>query len=170
MTMLSFPGVFLMSFLAGYLFPEPYSAIYAIASAAIGSTLFLSAGNFLLRKTLMKKATPFLEKMKKGFLENAAHYLLFLRFIPIFPFWMVNVAAVFFRVPIKTFIWTTCIGIIPEILILTFIGQGLEKIIESSDPFSISAIFNFHIKIALFGLAILTLVPLFWKKRKNSYR
>ncbi|MEI6241873.1 MAG: VTT domain-containing protein [Chlamydiota bacterium] len=168
-TALSFPGVLFMSFIGGYLFSQPYSTLYAVVASTLGSSIFFMAADFLLRDPVMKKATLFLDEMKKGFLKNAAHYLLFLRLIPLFPFWIVNVAAIFFRVPLKTFIWTTLIGIIPEIFIITLAGSGLETLLENQNPLTTSAIFNTQVKIALFGLAILALVPVLFRKYKRPY-
>ncbi len=158
-----------MSFIGGYLFSQPYSTLYAVVASTLGSSIFFMAADFLLRDPVMKKATLFLDEMKKGFLKNAAHYLLFLRLIPLFPFWIVNVAAIFFRVPLKTFIWTTLIGIIPEIFIITLAGSGLETLLENQNPLTTSAIFNTQVKIALFGLAILALVPVLFRKYKRPY-
>ena len=166
-TALSVPGAVLLTLLGGYLFPQPFSTIYVVFSATCGATLIFLAARTALKEILEKKAGPFLKKMEKGFQENAVSYLLFLRFVPLFPFWLVNIAPAFFGVSLITFIWTTLIGIFPGTLVFTLAGGGLEKILETNEPFSINAIFNIHIKIALVLLGSIALLPILWKKFKT---
>ena len=122
----------------------------------------------LFGDSLKKKAGPFLSKMKKGFNDNAASYMLFLRFVPVFPFWIVNLAPAFFGVHLRTFIWTTLVGIIPGSLVFTLAGGGLEKILDTNKAFSISTLFNTELKIALTLLGILSLLPILLKKWKKN--
>lgn len=167
-TALSIPGAVFLTLLGGYLFPQPFSTIYVIFSATCGATLIFLAARTALKEILKKKAGPFLKKMEKGFQENAISYLLFLRFVPLFPFWLVNIAPAFFEVSLITFVWTTLVGIFPGVLVFTFAGEGLERILENNEIFSVSTIFNIQIKIALVLLGITALVPVMWKKFKKN--
>ena len=167
-TALSVPGAVFLTLLGGYLFPQPFSTIYVVFSATCGATLIFLAARTALKEILKKKAGPFLQKMEKGFQENAVSYLLFLRFVPLFPFWLVNIAPAFFRVSLITFVWTTLVGIFPGSLVFTLAGGGLEKILENNETFSITTIFNTQIKIALVLLGIIALVPIIWKKFKKN--
>jgi uncharacterized membrane protein YdjX (TVP38/TMEM64 family) len=168
LTALSVPGAIFLTLLGGYLFPQPLSTLYVVFSATCGATLIFLAARTALGDSLRKKAGPFLKKMEKGFRENAASYLLFLRFVPLFPFWIVNIAPAFFRVPLRTFVWTTLVGIAPGSFVFTLTGGGLEKIFETQQAFSIGAIFNTQMKIALTLLGILALVPIAIKKFKKA--
>lgn len=169
LTALSVPGAIFLTLLGGYLFPQPWSTIYVVFSATCGATLIFLAAKTALGDSLRKKAGPFLKKMEKGFQDNAASYMLFLRFVPLFPFWLVNLAPALFGVPLVTFIWTTLVGIIPGSFVFTLAGGGLEKIFETNQEFSIGAIFNTQLKIALTLLGILALLPIVIKKlRKND--
>lgn len=165
---LSVPGAVFLTLLGGYLFPQPFSTIYVVFSATCGATLIFLAARTALKDILKKKAGPFLQKMEKGFQENVVSYLLFLRFVPLFPFWLVNIAPAFFGVSLITFVWTTLVGILPGTLVLTLAGGGLDKILENNETFSISTIFNTHIRIALVLLGITALVPIVWKKLKKT--
>ena len=167
LTALSVPGAIFLTLLGGYLFPFPLSAIYVIFSATCGAVLIFMAARTALADFLREKAGPFLKKMEAGFQENAASYLLFLRFVPLFPFWLVNIAPAFFGVRLRTFIWTTLIGIAPGSIVFTLAGGGLEKIFETDQPFSINAIFNTQMKIALTLLGIFALMPIVIKKIKQ---
>lgn len=164
---LSVPGAVFLTLLGGYLFSQPFSTIYVVLSATCGATLIFLAARTALKEILRKKAGPFLQRMEKGFQENAASYLLFLRFIPLFPFWLVNIAPAFFGVSLITFIWTTLVGIFPGTLVYTLAGGGLEKILENNEQFSINTVFNLQIKIALILLGIIALTPIVLKRFKK---
>lgn len=169
LTALSVPGGVFLTLLGGYLFPQPLSTIYVVFSASCGAIIIFLAARTALGDSLKKKAGPFLKKMEKGFRDNVVSYLLFLRFVPIFPFWIVNLASAFFRVPLRTFVWTTVVGITPGSFVFTLAGGGLEKIFETQQAFSISAVLNTQLKIALILLGVLALVPILLKKlKKNS--
>lgn len=168
-TTLSVPGAVFLTLLGGYLFPQPFSTIYVVFSATCGATLIFLAARTAFKEILRKKAGPFLQKMEKGFQENAVSYLLFLRFVPLFPFWLVNIAPAFFEVSLITFAWTTLVGIFPGTLVFTLAGGGLENILKNNETFSISTIFNAQIKIALVLLGIIALVPITWKKLKKKF-
>ncbi len=170
LTALSVPGAIFLTLLGGYLFPQPWSTIYVIFSATCGATVIFLAAKTAFGDSLKKKAGPFLKKMENGFRENAASYLLFLRFVPLFPFWAVNLAPAVFRVSLTTFIWTTLIGITPGSFVLTLAGSGLDKILETEQTFSINAIFNIQLKIALVLLGLLALLPIVTKKIKKNAR
>lgn len=163
-TALSVPGAVFLTLLGGYLFHQPWSMIYVVLSATCGAVLIFLAARTALKEFLKKKARPFLQQMEKGFQENAISYLLFLRFVPLFPFWLVNIAPAFFGVSLITFVWTTMVGIIPGALVYTLAGGGLEQILENKAPFSLNAIFNIQIKIALTLLGFIALAPIAWKK------
>jgi len=167
-TTLSVPGAVFLTLLGGYLFPQPFSTIYVVLSATFGATLIFLAARTALKEILKKKAGPFLQKMEKGFQENAVSYLLFLRFVPLFPFWLVNIASAFFGVSLITFVLTTLVGIFPGTLVFTIAGGGFERILENNETFSIATIFNAQIKIALVLLGTIALAPIIWKKFKKK--
>lgn len=167
-TALSVPGALFLTLLGGYLFPQPFSTLYVVISATFGATLIFLAARTALKEILKKKAGPFLNKMEKGFKENAVSYLLFLRFVPLFPFWLVNIAPAFFGVSVVTFMWTTLVGILPGSFVFTLAGGGLDKILQNNETFSLNTIFNPQIKIALALLGLTALAPILWKKLRKS--
>lgn len=127
---LALPGAFVLTILGGVIFPFPFGFLYVLIADTCGScTLFLSA-KAAFGPNLPSKAGPFLEKMEKGFQKNPVGYLLLMRFIPIFPFWMINTAPAFFGIGFTTFFWTTVVGLIPENLILTSLASMLMSYFE----------------------------------------
>jgi uncharacterized membrane protein YdjX (TVP38/TMEM64 family) len=164
---LSLPFYFFLTIIAGFLFPELWSMLYVVIAATVGSTLLFLTLRLATNDILRKKAGPFLLKVERGFQKNAVIYLLFLHFSHLFPFWLINVAAALFVVPLSTFIWTTCVGILPSSYIFTQIGSGLGKILDTDERFSLNAFFNLKMKIALILLGLLPLIFLFTKKKKQ---
>lgn len=167
-TTLSLPGGAALSLFGGFLFGMPWSTLYVVFGATIGATFLFFAARTALGGFLKKKAGPFLSKMEKGFHKNASSYLLFLRFIPLFPFWLVNLAPAFFNVRTSTFIWTTLVGIIPGSYVFTQAGSGLGAIFDKGKAFSIDSVFNTQIKIALAALALFALIPILVKRLRHD--
>ena len=165
---LSLPVSIYFTLLAGFLFPQPYSTLYAVFSATLGATLFYYAAKTPLQEVFRKRAGDALHKLEKGLKEHTASYFLFLRIIPLFPFWFLNLAGAFFHVPAWTFIWTTFIGILPASFIYTETGGSLEAILESDKPITLSLIFNTKMIVAMVGLGILALLPIAIKKLKKK--
>ena len=167
-TSLSIPGGTLLSVFGGFLFPQPLSTLYVVIGATIGATVIFLIAQTALGKKLKDKAGPRLKKMQTGFQENAANYLLFLRLVPLFPFWLINLAPAVFGVSLVTFIWTTFVGIIPGSFVLTQAGYGLNAIFTSGEAFTLDTVFNSQIKIALAALGLFALLPVLVKKFKKK--
>lgn len=163
-TSLSIPGGAILSLLGGFLFPMPLSTAYVVVGATVGASVIFLAARSAIGDFLAKKAGPFLKKMEKGFQKNAWSYLLFLRFVPLFPFWLVNIAPAVFGISFWTFLWTTFVGIIPGAYVYTQTGRGLGAILETGQEFSIESILNIHLRIALVVLGLFALIPIIIKK------
>lgn len=170
-TALSLPvGVYLTLF-GGFLFSQPWSTCYVVIGATIGASLLYLAASTSLREPLKKRAGPFLNKFEKGFQDNAWSYLLFLRLIPLFPFWLINLAPAILGVSFRTFVWTTAVGIIPGTFAFAQAGTGLGAIFDSKEGLSINTLLNTDVKIAFIALGIVALFPILykaWKKKKND--
>ncbi|HET9160419.1 MAG TPA: VTT domain-containing protein [Caulobacteraceae bacterium] len=122
---------------------------YYAARTAIGAPLLHMAER---RGGTLKKAI-------EGFGRNAFSYVLSLRLIPIFPFWLVSVAAGVASPPIWAFLLGTMLGIIPACFIYAGLGSGLGKAFASGRPVTLDIIFAPHIIWPLVGLAVLSLAP-----------
>jgi uncharacterized membrane protein YdjX (TVP38/TMEM64 family) len=102
--------------------------------------------------------------MEAGFQENAFNYLLVLRLIPLFPFWIVNLVPAFLGVKLRTYMLGTLIGIIPGSFVFASVGAGLGSVLDSGQEFSPSSVLTPQIVIALIGLAVLALLPVAYRK------
>ncbi len=160
----------LFSFLGGWaFFSQPLSTLYVIVAATVGGSLIFLAARYALGNFLYKKGGKTLQKINRELKENGGNYLFFLRIIPLFPFWLVNIAPAFINMRLWTFLWTTFLGIIPGTFVLTQAGTGLGSILSENEPLSLSSIFNWQVKIALLAIALFSLLPLIIKKlRKNK--
>lgn len=168
---LSLPVGLYLTLLAGFLFEQPYSTIYVVIGQALGGSIIFLAARTALREFLRRKVRPFLNKMEKGFHENATSYMLFLRLVPIFPFWLVNLAPAFFGISFFTFLWTTVVGVIPATFMFTQFGTGLGSILETEQDFSWRALLNTDVLIAigaLFFFIGLYLTVLWWTRRNKN--
>ena len=167
-TALSIPASLILSLLSGFLFRQPWALLYVLVGATTGASLLFIAARGLLREVMKKRAGPVLKKIESGFNKDTVSYLLFLRLMPLVPFWFVNLAPAFFNVRLSTYIWTTVVGIAPSVFVFTQAGRGLGVIFESDAGFSVETIFNIHIKIALICLGLLALFPIIvrkWQRR-----
>lgn len=132
-TAMSLPGAVILTIAGGFLFGAAFGAATTVFAATIGATLIFCAARTALAETLRRKAGPLMAKLADGFRENALSYLLFLRLVPAFPFWLVNIASALFDVKLRVFVIGTFIGIIPGTIAFAFVGAGLGSLIEAQE-------------------------------------
>jgi len=166
-TSLSIPGGIILTLAGGFLFGQPGATIYTVIGASVGATIIFMVAKTALGAILREKARPFLQKMEVGFAKNQISYLLFIRLIPLFPFWLVNVAPALFNVALWTYAWTTFLGIIPGSFVYTQAGAGLGAILDSGEKFSIESLLNIQMKIAMIALGIFALIPIIVKQLRK---
>ena len=107
------------------------AGIAAIIAATLGAIVVFLVAQSALGEPLAARVGPWLSRLRQGFQENAFNYLLFLRLVPIFPFWLVNLAPALLGVPIKTYVLATVIGIIPGTFAFAIAGKGLDSVIAA---------------------------------------
>lgn len=165
---LSVPGGAVMTITGGFLFGALWGTIYTVTAATIGATAIFFLVQSTLGKPLRDKAGPWLAKMAKGFQDNAFSYLLVLRLIPLFPFFVVNLVPGLLGVRTRTYIIATAIGIIPGTYVYTVFGTGIGRIFDAGETFTTRDILSNEMIIALIGLAVLSLLPVLYEKSKRS--
>lgn len=127
---LSVPGGALLTITGGFLFGWLVGGIATVIAATAGATVLFLIAKTSLGETLAAKAGPWLQKLSEGFQSDALNYLLFLRLVPAFPFWLVNLAPALLGVSLGTFVIATFVGIIPGTFAFAFLGAGLDSIID----------------------------------------
>lgn len=125
----SVPGAAFLTVVGGFLFGWLVGAVAAVLGATVGSTLIFLAARTALGEPLLRWAGPRANQLAKGFREDAFSYLLFLRLVPIFPFFVVNLVPAFAGVRLAPFIAATVLGIIPAAVVFALAGMGLDSVI-----------------------------------------
>lgn len=161
---LSLPGATVLSIASGFLFGTVWGAVVVVISATIGGTVLFVIAKTAFGDTLRARAGAWLRTLEAGFREHALSYLIVLRLIPIFPFFVVNLVPAFLGVPLTTFVLGTFVGIIPASFVYTSVGAGLGSVFDTGGTFSVKGVLTPQIITALLGLAVLTLVPVVYKQ------
>lgn len=160
----SVPGGAFMTITGGFLFGTLAGTVYAIIAATVGALALYLAARFAFAEMLRAKAGPAVRKMEAGFRENALSYLLVLRLIPVFPFWLVNLVPALLGVPLRIYLIGTFIGIIPGTFIYSSVGNGLGAVFAAGKRPDVNLIFTPEILLPIIGLALLALAPVAYKK------
>ena len=128
---LSVPGGTLLTVSGGFLFGVAIGATAAVIGATIGATLIFLLARSALGEPLLRRAGPRAQQLAQGFRADAFSYLLFLRLVPAFPFFLVNLVPAFAGVRLGPFVAATALGVIPASLVYAFAGTGLDSIMTA---------------------------------------
>ena len=165
---LSIPGGAVLTMAGGFLFGVALGTLCAVVAATVGASLVFFAAKTALGDSLRRKAGPWMRRMEDGFRENALYYLLFLRLIPVFPFWLVNLVPAFLGVPFPTYVAATFVGIIPGSLVYASVGNGLGAVFDAGQSPDLGIIFRPAIILPIVGLAVLAILPVAYKKIRSN--
>ena len=162
---LSIPGATILTLTAGFLFGF-FGVIYVNIGASTGAVLAFLAARYLIGDWVQKRYGEKLASFNREIADNGYNYLLTLRFIPLFPFFLINIFAGLTRVPLATFAWTTMVGILPGSFVYIYTGRQLGMIDKPGD------ILSWQIILAFVLLGLLALSPVLIKKimkKKSSH-
>ncbi len=169
---ISIPGATFLTITAGFLFGPILGTIAVVISATTGAFIVFLAVELAFREWVAKKAIKWLKKMEKGFQENAFSYLLFLRLIPLFPFWALNIVSALLGMRKSTYVLATFLGIIPGSFVYVMVGDGLGHVLDAHEKPKLDIIFDPQILLPILALAFLSILPTLYKKfiRKKQGR
>ena len=172
---LSLPGATFLTVAGGFLFGVGVGAGAAVVGATVGAIVVFLVARTALGEPLLRRAGPRAQQLAQGFRDDAFSYLLFLRLVPAFPFFLVNLVPAFAGVKLTTFIAATALGIIPGGLVFAFAGTGLDSVIAAQKgaydacmaagrgdchlSFNASGVLTPELIGALIALGLLALVP-----------
>jgi len=157
-TAFSLPGGLVLSLAMGFLFGRWVGTLLVVTAATIGATLVFIAARYLFADAARRRMGALGERISAGFTENAFNYLLFLRLVPLFPFFLVNLAPAFTNISLRTYVLGTLIGIVPGTFVYVNLGQTLGRIDSLSGLLSIETIGAFVL------LGVVALAPVFVRK------
>ncbi|MEA2873643.1 MAG: hypothetical protein QOH67_3619 [Hyphomicrobiales bacterium] len=177
---LSIPGGLILSITGGILFGTLVGGLANVIGATTGATIVFLIARGACGESLVRRAGPLASKIADGFCANAFSYLLFLRLVPAFPFFLVNLAPALVGVRLATFVAATAIGIIPAAFTLAFLGSGLDSVIAAQEiifrgclasgradcavQFDLGMIVTPRLLAALATLGVLSLIPVVVKR------
>jgi uncharacterized membrane protein YdjX (TVP38/TMEM64 family) len=161
-TGLSFPGAVVLTLAAGFVFGPWVGTAVAVTGATVGATLAFLGARYLFAEGARRRMGPRLRKLSAGFEEDGLNYMLFLRLVPVFPFWLVNLAPALTSLPTRTFVLATAVGIVPGTFVYCYLGARLSTLRSLSDVYR-----DPRWLVALGMLAALSLVPVAWKKFRH---
>lgn len=150
-TALSLPGAAILSLAAGAIFGSAMGTLYAVCAASVGATLAFLATRYLLRDFVVNTFGRKLEGINRELEQRGFNYLLFLRLVPLFPFFLINLSAGLTRLPLRTFVLGTLLGIIPGGFVFVNAGASLATITSMAEIASPRVLGSFAL-LGLFAL------------------
>ncbi|MGH6976376.1 MAG: TVP38/TMEM64 family protein, partial [Stellaceae bacterium] len=139
---LSLPGGAVMTVGGGFLFGLWTGALFADIGATVGATIIFLLARYVVGDLVRERAGPFLKRTANGFAHNAFPYLLFLRLVPLFPFWAVNLVPALAGIDLRTYVAGTVIGIVPGTLAYASIGSGLGLYFQAGVNVPLASVFS----------------------------
>lgn len=162
----SLPGAVFITIAGGFMFGPYLGTVYVVVGATIGAVGVFLAARYALGETLRAKAGPAIKRMEAGFRENEMSYLLILRLVPLFPFWLVNLVSAFLGVSLRTYTIGTLLGIIPGTFVYALVGDGAGAVLDAGGDLNFGIIFEPRFLAPIMGLAALTCIPIVYKRLK----
>ena len=159
--MFSVPSATILTFAAGYLYGPFTGGVLAYCSALFGATLL-----FMLVQTGLKAKPsrrvmqhPAFSDVDFGISNNPFRYILILRLLPIFPFWMVNLAPAILGVRLKAYFVASALGILPGTFLMAIIGAKVRFL----SPYNLNIVGELKSDpifiLSMLGLSVLILFP-----------
>lgn len=128
---LSVPGATFLTLTGGFLFGVWIGAAASAVGATLGATVLFLVARTALGEPLLACAGPRAAELARGFREDAFSYLLFLRLVPAFPFFLVNLVPAFAGVRLAPFVAATALGVLPAAVVYSLAGTGLDSVITA---------------------------------------
>ncbi|ENM3736617.1 TVP38/TMEM64 family protein [Vibrio cholerae] len=143
LTAFSIPGATVVTLLGAALFGFWLSLLLASFASTIGATLAFLSSRFLLRDWVQAKFADKLQTINQGIERDGAFYLLSLRLIPIFPFFLINL--VMGLTPISTwrYYWVSQLGMLPGTAVYLNAGTQLAEISSLGQIVSLPVLASF---------------------------
>ncbi len=183
---LCLPGAPILTAMGGLMFGWLIGGLATVIGATIGATILFLIARTAVGGLLSEKTAPWLTRLREGFKQDALSYLLFLRLVPAFPFWFVNVAPAVLGVPLKTYVIGTFLGIIPATFAFASAGAGLDSVIMAAKSdyaqclaqvgaeackltIHLSSLVTKELILALLLLGVVALIPVAFRKWRTLH-
>lgn len=163
-TALSLPGAAALTIAAGAIFSLVAGTVIVSIASTIGATLACSVSRFLLRDWVQRKFGDRIAKVNEGIEKEGAFYLFTLRLIPVFPFWLINLAMGVTKIRLFTFFWVSQLGMLAGTIVYVNAGKELAKIDSLKGIFSPGLIVSFAL-LGVFPITAKKIIALYKSKK-----
>lgn len=177
----SVPATLILTMVCGFLFGIVAGALVAVCAATTGAAIVFAIGRGPASDLLRRVAGPRLGALAEGFRNDAFGYIVFLRLLPLFPFWMTNLGPAAFGVALRTFVLATACGLLPGAFVYAATGAGIEDVVaaharaketcraagnrDCDDALSLRALVTPRMVGGLGGLAVFALLSIALRRR-----
>lgn len=165
---LSLPGAIVLTLAGGLLFGTLPGAACAVLGATAGAVLLFLAARTVVGDWLAGRAGGLMARIRPGLERDGFSYLLALRLVPLVPFWLVNLVPALVGMRLGTFTLATALGIVPGTLVFASIGAGVGGVLAQGRQPDLSVVFRPSVLLPLLGLALLSLLPVAWRRWRAS--
>jgi uncharacterized membrane protein YdjX (TVP38/TMEM64 family) len=165
---LSVPEAAVVTVLGGLLFGTWVGGALAVTGAGLGALVLFLAARYALAGIVAERASVLMARLRPGLERDGFFYLLAIRLVPIFPFWLVNLGAAACGMRVLPFAAATLIGIIPGTLVFAGLGEGLRTVLAEGRAPDLMIIFSPRVLLPLLGLAVLSLLPAVWRRLRSG--
>jgi len=159
-TTISLPFSTLLTLTAGLLFGVWLGTLLAVVGATTGAVFLFLFIRSALGEKLRHRAIPHFNEIAEHMRAHETSYMLFMRLVPLFPFFAVNIAPALLGVRLRVYVLTTMIGMLPSTFIYAGLGQKFSSLTSLRDVMDASTF------LALTGLGLLALIPVICRRKK----
>lgn len=163
-TAFSLPVGLILTVTGGWLFGTTLATAGVVVGATLGACALFLAARSAFADLLRDRASGWVDKFKQGFQEGAFSYMLTLRLVPLFPFWLVNLVPAFLGVKFSVYALATLIGVIPGTFVFASVGNGAAAVLNQGGVPDLAGILTPDVVIPLVGLAVLSLIPVVYRR------
>ncbi len=160
---LSLPVGLWLSLLGGLLFGMWLGGLLTVIAAGSGAIMLFLLARGLLAPFLEQKFGSKISKLRPGLERDGFGYLLALRLMPVFPFWLVNLAPALIGMRLAPYAAATFLGMIPTSFVLNAVGSGLGATLATGARPNASMLLSPEITLPLMALALLAILPALWR-------
>lgn len=164
----SLPGAAVLTMAGGWLFGTVFGTLWSALGATLGATLVFLLARGALREPLRRRVGARMAGLERAFREHGPSWLLFLRLVPLFPFWLVNLVPAFLGMRLLPYVACTFVGILPAGLVYAAIGAGLGDLLARGERPDPALILEPRFLLPLFGLGLLALAPVLWRRLRGG--
>lgn len=172
----SFPAASILTIFGGFLFGWLIGGALVAVAATVGASLLFLATRSAFGGFLRHRVDGVTRKLADGFRENAFGYLFVIRLAPVFPFFVVNIAAALFDISLGRFIAATFLGILPGTFAYAYLGQGVDSVLVAAQAAgreaSLADLVTPDITYAFLALAAVaampTVVKQLWRRKHRT--